>query len=386
MRATVSRLRWRAVTGLAGLVVWAPLAAQDPQSGCPVCEEAAAVVAELGLRAAPTPVRERPDWARPRRIVTIGGEAMGTMIRGVAPDAEVVVVRDEAEAAAAVRGADVFIGWCSPEVVAAGASLRWIQIPSAGVEACAELDLLTQRDLLVTNAQRVYSPEIAEHAMAMLLAFARRLDLYGAAQRAGRWDRRLQSLDPPTTRRAWTVEGKTLLVVGLGGIGTGVARRASALGMRVVAIRNSRREGPDFVAYVGLPEELHALAAEADVVVNAVPLTEETQGMFDAAFFAAVRPGAFFINVGRGGTVVTDDLVAALAAGRLAGAGLDVTEPEPLPAGHPLWTMPNVIVTPHVAAASDDLSHRLRLVVAENVRRYVAGEPMLSVVDLERGY
>jgi len=174
--------------------------------------------------------------------------------------------------------------------------------------------------------------------------------------------------------------------VGLGGIGTEVARRAHALGMRVVATRRSSRSGPDFVDYVGLSDELGDLVAEADVVVTALPLTPETTRMFDAEFFAAMKPTAYFINVGRGKSVVTDDLMAALESGELAGAGLDVTDPEPLPTDHPLWRLPNVIITPHVAASSVQAVERLQAVVRENLRRYVAGEPMLSVVDVGRGY
>jgi len=184
----------------------------------------------------------------------------------------------------------------------------------------------------------------------------------------------------------WELDGKTMLVVGLGGIGTEVAHRAHALGMRVVATRRSSRSGPEFVDYVGLADELVALLAEADVVVNATPLTAETEGMFDAAFFAGMKPTAYFINVGRGRSVVTDDLVAALEAGKLAGAGLDVTDPEPLPPSHPLWRLPNVIITPHVAASSIEARERQRIVIRENLRRYAAGEPMLSVVSVTRGY
>jgi phosphoglycerate dehydrogenase-like enzyme len=140
------------------------------------------------------------------------------------------------------------------------------------------------------------------------------------------------------------------------------------------------------VSYVGLPDELLKLAGEADFIVNTTPLTPATSGLFDARFFAAARPGSFFINVGRGGSVVQADLVAALKSGRIAGAGLDVTDPEPLPPDDPLWKLPNVIITPHVSAASD-LGMEARLAIArENLRRYVAGEKMLSVVDLDRGY
>jgi phosphoglycerate dehydrogenase-like enzyme len=182
------------------------------------------------------------------------------------------------------------------------------------------------------------------------------------------------------------VGGRTMLVVGLGGIGTEVARRAHALGMRVIATRNSSREGPDFVARVGLPGDLAAFAAEADVVVNATPLTPETEDLFDEEFFAAMKPGGYFVSVGRGASTDTDALVDALRSGHLAGAGLDVTDPEPLPAGHPLWSMPNVIITPHVASNSDVQDEREWILAVENLRRYVAGEPLLNVVDLRRGY
>ena len=177
-----------------------------------------------------------------------------------------------------------------------------------------------------------------------------------------------------------------MLVVGLGGIGTAVAQRAHALGMRVVATRASDQPKPAFVDTVAKPEELLTLAAQADAVVNAAPLTPRTTGLFDAKFFAAMKPNAYFINVGRGGSVVTADLVEALQSKRIAGAGLDVVDPEPLPPDHPLWQLGNVIITPHVAGNSDKVFGRVLVIVQENLRRYVAGEKMLSVVDAERGY
>jgi phosphoglycerate dehydrogenase-like enzyme len=232
--------------------------------------------------------------------------------------------------------------------------------------------------------QRVYGAQIAEHTIALMLSLTRGLSGFGAAQATGEWKRvnNTQYNGNPFME----VAEKTMLVVGLGGIGTEVAMRANALGMRVQATRNSRREGPDYVEYVGLAHEALELAADADVVVNAAPLTPQTRGMFDAAFFAAMKETAYFINVGRGASVATPDLVAALESGAIAGAGLDVTSPEPLPPGHPLWSMGNVILTPHMAARSDRFEERFTILLAENLRRYVAGERMLSVVDLERGY
>jgi phosphoglycerate dehydrogenase-like enzyme len=156
--------------------------------------------------------------------------------------------------------------------------------------------------------------------------------------------------------------------------------------MRVTATRASGRSGPDYVSYVGLPDELPKLAKEADFIVNCAPLTPQTTGIFDSAFFAALRPGTYFISVGRGRSTVTADLIAALSSGHLAGAGLDVVDPEPLPADSPLWHLPNVIITPHVSAQTAVSREQRNLVLVENLRRYAAGEPMLSVVDIERGY
>jgi phosphoglycerate dehydrogenase-like enzyme len=252
---------------------------------------------------------------------------------------------------------------------------------SAGVEGCVTSPAFRERGVLLTNMQRVSGPVMAEHVVAMMLAFARGLQFFIPERVAGRWTQ-----DPPPSVRMVTIDGKTVLVVGLGGIGTEVARRAHALGMHVIATRASGREGPEYVSYVGLPDELHQLAAKADFIVNTTPLTPETTGLFDARFFAAAKPGAYFFNVGRGGSVVQSDLVAALESGRLAGAGLDVTEPEPLPATSPLWKMQNVIITPHVSSRSDlGLDARVT-VVRENLRRYVAGERMLSEVDVDKGY
>ena len=156
--------------------------------------------------------------------------------------------------------------------------------------------------------------------------------------------------------------------------------------MRVVATRNSSREGPAFVEYVGLSNELLALTATADVIANALPLTPNTRKLFDKTFFDATKPGAIFLSVGRGLSTDSDALVAALKSGRLGGAGLDVTDPEPLPSDHELWQLDNVIITPHVSSTSINTAQRILTIVEENLRRYMAGEPLLNVVDWRRGY
>ena len=342
----------------------------------------AAMIVQLGLRESTTPARELAGWQRPKKVLFLNlSPGLLPSLQAVAPGVELVPAKDAAEAVKLAGGVDAVLGFCTPELLAAGAAVRWIQVYWAGVERCVAIPALTERKILLTNMQRVAAPVMAEHVLAMMLAFTRGLDFYILEHAAARWTREL-----PPPAKLMALEGKTVLVVGLGGIGTEVARRASALGMRVVATRASGREGPSFVSYVGLPSELSKLAGEADFIVNTVPLTPATTGMFDAGFFAAAKQGAFFINVGRGKSVVQEDLVAALKSGRIAGAGLDVTDPEPLPADHPLWKFPNVIITPHMSAESDVDEQARFAIVRENLRRYVAGEKMLSVVDVAKGY
>jgi phosphoglycerate dehydrogenase-like enzyme len=221
---------------------------------------------------------------------------------------------------------------------------------------------------------------MADHVIALMTMLTRGLHNFHRSQIDGVWKRR--PIDFPMLE----LGGKTMLVVGLGGIGTAVAKRSDSLGITFLGIRRSSRSGPGFVDYVGLSHELHELAGRADVVVNTLPLTEETRGIFDGEFFDAVRHGAYFISVGRGESTVTDDLIAALKDGRLTAAGLDVTDPEPLPEGHELWSLPNVVITPHVSATTDQGRWRRWAVSLENLRRYIDGDRMLNVVDVARGY
>lgn len=382
----------RRLIGVTGLLAFLALAACEPETGgsSAVAQVAQGVrqereepelIAALGLDEDSVPVRQRPGWSPPERIVVRADRERVAWLQQAAPGVELVAAPDMGAALRSLPAADAVIGYCSREVLEAGPRLKWIQLPSAGAEYCVRIPAVAERGLLVTNAQRLYGPEIAEHVMAMLLAFSRGLYRYIPQQGEGSWSPGLIPRD-----RMWELDGKTMLVVGLGGLGTEVARDASALGMRVLATRRSRRAGPEFVEYVGLSHELFDLAGQADVVVNTTPLTAETTGLFDAGFFATMKPTAYFINVGRGRSVVTADLVEALRAGAIAGAGLDVTDPEPLPPGHPLWSLPNVIITPHVAGRSDRAAERLWVLIRENLSRYVAGERMLSVVNVERGY
>jgi phosphoglycerate dehydrogenase-like enzyme len=362
------------------LAAVAALAAASAAAQEPAGSAAPGVIEHYGLEQGATPVSERPRWRKPKRIL-VGGFIPGISeaLQSAAPGVEFIVAKP-GELAKQAQDVDVVIGLCTPELLEAGKNIRWIQLVTAGVESCVSIPAVRERDILVTNMQRIGGPIIAEHVMGMTLAFTRGIDLYVPAQAQAQWRR----VTPPG--RMTVVDGKTMLVVGLGGIGSEVAKRAHALGMKVVATRASGRTGPQFVSYVGLPDELLKLASEADFVVNTAPLTPQTTGIFDAAFFAKMKPSAYFINVARGRSVVTSALVEALNNKKIAGAGLDVTDPEPLPPDHPLWKAPNVIITPHVANDSDLGFDAQMQVVRENLRRYLAGERMLSVVDVSRGY
>jgi len=341
------------------------------------------MIEQLGLRQSATPVSELPGWSKPRKIVMFldSTDRLAAM-QAMAPGVEIVAASGTDEAAGAAPDAQAVIGFCDQKIFSAAPDLHWVQVYSSGVDRCLAHSGIHEGNKLLTNGQRIGSPALAEHAIALMMALVRGLDLYHGNQLKGSWQR-----DVGLEREEFMeLEGRTVLVVGLGGIGTQAAKRAHGLGMRVIATRGSRREGPAFVDYVGLADEVNELATQADVVINTAPLTERTRGMFNAEFFAAMKPAAYFISVGRGASTVTDDLVAALKNGEIAGAGLDVTDPEPLPEGHPLWAMPRVIISPHTAGRSDKGRERLFLLVQENLRRYVAGEPMLSVVNIEKGY
>ena len=341
------------------------------------------LIADLGLRESATASRDLPGWSLPKKIVLRQGRpGVLAEYQALAPDVDFVMVESVEQARKEAVDAQAVLGYCDEEMLSSSPGLFWIQVYSAGVENCIANPSMQSGNRLLTNGQRIGSPALAEHAIAMMMMLARGLDVYYANQLSGKWKRetRLDRTDH------LELAGRTLLVVGLGGIGTQVAKRGHGLGMQVIATRNSRREGPEYVDYVGLSHELNELAARADVVINTVPLTDQTRGIFNAAFFDVMKPEGFFISVGRGGSTVTDDLVAALKSGSIGGAGLDVTDPEPLPEGHPLWTTPRVIITPHTAGRSDKGRDRLYLMVKENLRRYVNGDPMLSVVDIAKGY
>ena len=302
-------------------------------------------------------------------------DAHAAELRGRTPGIDLVATADEGEFRRALPAAEVVVTHQFPlDALPAAARLRWIQVTSAGTEFLAPvMDRIGH--LLVTNARGIHAAPIADYVMAaipMLLSDFPSL-LRNQAERT--WRRR------PMV----TVEGKTLGVVGLGAIGQEIARRGEVSGMDVIGVRRSGAPLPH-VGQVYTPEALHRFLPRCDVVVLAVPDTAETQAMIGGAEFAAMKAGAFIINVGRGSAIDEPALVEALARRTIAGACLDVFAVEPLPRESPLWTLPNVIITPHIAGMRADYVARFTDIVVDNLGRFSRGEPLRNLVDFARGY
>ncbi|MBA3416437.1 MAG: D-2-hydroxyacid dehydrogenase [Chloroflexia bacterium] len=276
---------------------------------------------------------------------------------------------------------DAAVLWSvEPEWLAAAPGLRWIHVGGAGVDTLPPAEI-RRHGAILTNSSGVHVPNIPEHVLALMLAFARRLPQLLAAQREHRWR------DTETHDEVFELSGQTLLLVGMGDLGLGTGERAAALGMDVIGFRRrADTPVPAFVSRVFGPDGLHVALGQADHVLVSLPLTPATRGLIGAAELAAMRPGAFLYNVGRGPIVDQPALEAALAAGRLGGAGLDVTDPEPLPPESPLWTLENVIITAHTSGASPRYWDRAIEQVVENVRRFRSGEDLVNRVDLDAGY
>ncbi|MCK8517128.1 D-2-hydroxyacid dehydrogenase [Methylonatrum kenyense] len=318
---------------------------------------------------------------RPRiAIVTAAGESWPPGLDPLRGQAELMLANDERSLREALPEADILMVTdfrtdlledCWPEQH----RIRWIHATSAGVDALM-IPPIRHSDIPVTNARGIFDRPIAEFVLGLILCFAK--DYPGSL--------RYQAERAWVHRETERIEGKRALIVGAGSIGRQIGKLLSAVGLAVTAMSRSAREGdPDFDR-VHAAERFQSLLPDADYVVIAAPLTPDTEGLFDADAFSRMQPTARLINIGRGPIVRTDDLVAALDSGEIAGAGLDVFEQEPLPANHPLWDMPNVILSAHMAGDVIGWKEALSEQFIANFERWQAGEPLHNPVDKERGY
>jgi len=336
--------------------------------------------------------------AQSKKVVIMGmPDALFSELRSAAPStvelvnvtrpgasADVVaIVADSPEAEARAKmmreiaDADAIIGNPSLEMVRAAKELEWVQITSAGVKPYLYPDLVNS-DVVMTNAKTLSSEAIADHGFAMLLALTRRLYVFMPARDREEWDRRNHNLQQ--------LKGKTAVVIGTGGIGSNVAQRAQAFGMRVIGVDPEEfppRPAFDRMVY---PDRLDEVLPEADAIFVCAPHTEKSEGMLGAKQFELMKRGAYFIALSRGKLYDMNALVKALDSEHLAGAGVDVTDPEPLPKGHPLWEFDNAIITPHVATQGEGGTPNRMELYKDNVARFAAGERLRNVVDMHKQY
>ena len=315
-------------------------------------------------------------------IPTSIADKVEPQLREIAPQAAVVHVDQEGAGDGELADAEVLLRWWMPpptlrRIVASAPRLRWLHTPSAGVDGLLIPEVLA-RKIVLTNSAGAHAIPIAEFVLLGMLNHAKRASDLAALTPEDGWEQ-------GRTLQLGELYQKTLVILGLGHIGQEIARRAAAFGMRVLGSR--RRPAPiaGIERVVG-DDAWRTLLSEADYLVLATPLTSATKGMIDAAALAQLRPSAYLINIARGEIIDTAALIAALEQGRLAGAALDVVPNEPLPPEHPLWRMPNVWITPHISASSPRTSERAIAIFLENVRRDLAGQPLINLVDLQAGY
>ncbi len=328
-----------------------------------------------------TLVLAAPLAAQTKKILIMDGTpAMVADFASASPNAHMVPVT-RANVMQEIGDADAFIGEIRPEEVRAGKNLKWVQIMSAGAERVlfkSGSNDLRDSNIVLTNNRIVQGIEIADHAFALLLYTSRRLNKFAVDKSTETWQ--------PRPYEGIELNGKTALVIGVGGIGMQISQRAWAFGMNVIGVDIQDIPFSPFIKRVVKPDQLDSVIPEADVVFISVPHTPESNKMFASKEFSLMKKDSYFIAVSRGGTYELNGLIRALDEKRLAGAGVDVVDPEPLPKGNPLWQFNNVMITPHIAGRSDKDNARMINTIKDNIRRFTEGKPLLNVVDKKRGF
>lgn len=301
-------------------------------------------------------------------------------LRAAFPDLEFIEAIGQEKVREAIPSAEVlFGGRPSAELLAAAPHLRWVQTYSAGVNGIP-MEEMAGRKILLTNASGAHGIPISENILAMMLAFAIRIPTLVRAQDKREWVARTVGSEK------FNLEGQTLLVIGLGGIGSCLARKASSLGLKVLGMRNRSLPPPPGVSELLPFERLSEALGRADHVALCLPLTDATTAFLGESELRTMKPTAYVYNVGRGKSIEREALLCALQEGWIAGAGLDVTDPEPLPSDDLLWSFPNVLLSQHTSGGNPDLDRLVTDIFLENLRLYRAGEPLNNLVDFERGY
>ncbi len=299
------------------------------------------------------------------------------------PEMRIAHLPDYSRLSAEIVDADILAGFSlKPEQFAGARKLKWIHCLAAGVNQLMRDDIRNS-PVIITNSRHVHASCMAEHALGLILALARRFPSAVRFQAQKHWAQQEIWDEQP---HPMEISGRTLTVVGYGAIGQELGRRARVCGMRVLGVKRDPTRGAEHADTVVGIDQMSAALFEADFVVLATPALPETERFFGAAQFAAMKKTAYFINIGRGVLVDNASLIAALREGRIGGAAIDVAEVEPLPPEDPLWDAPNLFITPHLSAVSERLWHRHAALLFDNLDRYFAGRELLNVVDKARGY
>jgi phosphoglycerate dehydrogenase-like enzyme len=305
------------------------------------------------------------------------GAAMMLRLQEAAGKLQVVCAERDAVTPEMAENAEIILGMVPAELLCRAQRLKWLHTTNAGIEPYGDLRLYASKDVILTNASGVYGPQIAEHGVGMLLALCRRFPYYVNMARRREWNRREDVLE---------VGGATAAVFGLGDLGGNLAKRLKALECTVLGVRNNVLEKPSGVDEVFAPHQKLAVLKRAQFVFSCLPQTPQTDRVFDAESFAAMPSGGIFINLGRGNCVDEPALYRALTRGTLFGAGLDVSDPEPMKPENPLWTCENILITAHSSAASAHVNRRSIDLFLAQLQRYQGGKRLLNTVDFFRGY
>lgn len=299
------------------------------------------------------------------------------LLESLSPRVKAIIARSDEELLREIPDAEVIYGRLPRAPFLRAGKLRWVQSIGVGFETMLYPEMV-ESDVVITNTAGAFDAAMAEHALAFMLAHARGLMRYERDRKDRIWDRHTDTVTQ--------IHGKTACVLGLGSIGRSIAARLNALGLMVTAVDAQVTTPPTGVSRLFMADELLHAIADADYVIVALPQTEDTNSLIDETCFDRMKDSAFLVNIARGPIVNETDLVRALREKRIAGAGLDVFEEEPLPDSSPLWDMPNVVFAPHSAGYSPEGRGNILRIFKENLRRYLAEEPLLNVVDKKRGY
>jgi len=304
-------------------------------------------------------------------------QAAEAEIREIAPELNLEVLDSKTDYFQALKDSEIVFGWPKTELIKEAENLKWLHLPSAGVDRYANKEIYQNKDIILTNSSGVYGKPIAEHVFAMIMAHNRNLIDYAYNKKEKKWQRENKIKD---------FFDSTVGILGFGDIGSTIARRAKAWGAKVLALKRTMTESPDYVDHIYLNKDLDKLLKRSDYLILTLPGTPETENMITVRELKIMKDSAFIVNIGRGSLIKQADLIKALTENWIAGAGLDVTDPEPLPEESKLWELENVILTPHTAGFSPTNDQRRFEIFRDNLKKYLNNEALLNQVDFKLKY